>query len=128
MRNQDVLQLAQLLHERAARQLPAAELSRLVARPGATRRVNFQDSVAVEIRYDPVVVQGGEIFTHPDVYRRNAIHTEAVYQALLAAGYDVSNVDHEDVRRYVDRVKGQRVPVVSKLEEVFRNRLAQRAA
>lgn len=124
MLNKDVIALAALIHRRAAPQISATELERLTARPGPTRRVNLQRPVDVTIRYDPVVVEGSEIFAYPDIYNRKAIHTEGVYQALLSAGYDVSQVNHDDVRRYVDRVQGQKAPVVIKLDEAFGGRLA----
>lgn len=125
MRNQDVVQLAKLLHEKAASQISAAELERLAARPGPTRRVNFRTPIEVVIRYDQIAVEREEIFAYPDIYGRNSIHVESVYQALLRAGYDVSGIDHEDVRRYVERAKGQRVPLVLKLDEVFRGKVVQ---
>lgn len=124
MLNRDVIELAALLHERAAPQLSANELERLTARPGPTRRVNFRTGVDVTIRYDPIVVEGSEIFAYPDIYNRNALHTEAVYQALLTAGYDVSQVDHGDVREFVDEARGHKVPVVMKLDDVFKGRVA----
>lgn len=124
MLNKDVIALAALIHERAAPQISDVELGRLTARPGPTRRVNLQHGVEVTIRYDPLVVEGSEIFAYPDIYNRKAIHTEGVYQALLAAGYDVSQVDHDDVRRFVDEVRGQKAPVVMRLDEAFGGRLA----
>jgi murein L,D-transpeptidase YcbB/YkuD len=124
MTNSDVVELARLLHEWAAPHVAAAELDRILARPTATRRVNFRNEIEVVVRYDPIVVEKSEIFAHPDIYGRNAIHTENVYQALMAAGYDVSAVDPADVRRFVDRARGHRVPFVLKLEEAFGGRLA----
>lgn len=127
MRNEDVIELSTLLHERAAPQLSKAELARLAARPGPTRRVNFQKEIPVEIRYDPVAVEGSEIFAYPDIYNRNSLHSESVYQALMAAGYDVATVDHDDVRRFVEKARGQKAPVVMKLDEVFNGRLVSAA-
>ncbi len=124
MLNSDVLELARLLHERAAPQLSERELEALIARPGATRRVNFQTPVDVTIRYDVVEVVRSEIFAYPDIYGRNNLHTENVYQALLAAGYDISNVRHDDVRAFVDRARGVKVPLIVKLDEVFGDTLA----
>ncbi|HUE96298.1 MAG TPA: L,D-transpeptidase [Longimicrobiaceae bacterium] len=127
MLNEDVIELATFLHEHAARQISEAELARLAARPGPTRRVNFQQEIEVVIRYDPVEVVGSEIFAYPDIYNRTAVHTEGVYQALLHAGYDVAAVDHDDVRRFVERARGQKAPVVMKLDEVFNGRLVSAA-
>lgn len=104
MRNDDVVALARLLHERAApRVVPQIDG---ILRSGRTRRVDFQRTIPLRIRYEPVEVAGGEIVVHPDIYRRNALHTEGVYQALMAAGYDVSAVGMDDVRRLIVRATG----------------------
>lgn len=124
MLNEDVVELARLLHDRAAPHVSSAELDRLASRPGGTQRVNFRSEIEVVIRYDPVVVDRSEIFAYPDIYDRDAIHTESVYQALLSAGYDVSQVDHNDVRRFVESARGQKAPVIGKLDDVFGGRLA----
>jgi murein L,D-transpeptidase YcbB/YkuD len=124
MRNSDVIALSKLLHERAAPHVSAAEIDRILARPSQTRHVNFRNEIEVVIRYDPVVVEKGEIFAYPDIYNRNAVHSESVYQALVAAGYDVSKVEHTDVRRFVDRARGLRAPLVVKLDEAFGSTLA----
>jgi murein L,D-transpeptidase YcbB/YkuD len=124
MRNSDVIELAKLLHRHAAPNVSSAEIDRILARPSQTRHVNFRDQIEVVIRYDPVVVEKGEIYAFPDIYNRNAIHPEGVYQALVSAGYDVSNVDHADVRRFVDGARGKKVPVIAKLDDVFGSALA----
>jgi murein L,D-transpeptidase YcbB/YkuD len=124
MLNRDVIELSKLLHEYAAPQVSSNELERILSRPSVTRRVNFQRDVEVVIRYDPVVVERGEIFAYPDVYGYDALHSEGVYQALIAAGYDVATVSHDDVRSFIDRARGIRAPLVLPLEEVFGGRLA----
>lgn len=124
MTNADVIELARLLHERAAPQLSAAELEALASRPGSTRRVDFQTPIEVSIRYDMVTVERSEIYAYPDIYGRNSLHTENVYQALLAAGYDVSGLDHQDVRDFVESARGLKVPLIVKLDEVFGESLA----
>jgi murein L,D-transpeptidase YcbB/YkuD len=124
MRNADVIALAKLLHERAAPQISATELERLAARPGPTQRVNFRSEIEVSIRYDLVEVDRSEIFAYPDIYKRNRVHSESVYQALLAAGYDISEVDAADVREFVERARGIQAPIVMKLDEVFSGRIA----
>ena len=117
MLNEDVIALARLLHERAApsvvRQIDG------ILRSGATRRVDFQETIPLRIRYEPVEVADGSIVVHPDVYGRNAVHPEGVFQALIAAGYDVSNVEWDDVRRLVERARGHDSVVTISLEEAF---------
>jgi murein L,D-transpeptidase YcbB/YkuD len=124
MRNEDVVELALLLHERAAPHVSEDELERIIDRPSDTRRINFREEIEVVIRYDAVAVEDDEIFVYPDIYNRNAVHTESVYQALISAGYDVSNVDFADVRRLVDSARGQKVPVVVEIDDAFRGRVA----
>lgn len=124
MLNDNVVELARLLHERAAPQVTPAQLDRLARPSSNTQRVNFRSEIDINIHYTPVVVDRSEIFVYPDIYERNSIHSESVYQALMTAGYDVSQVEYEDVRRLVDRSKGQRAPLVVKLDEAFRGRLA----
>lgn len=121
MRNEDVVALAKLLHEKAAPHVSATKLNQLTARWGSTERVNFRSDISLTVRYDAVVVDGGEIFAYPDIYDRRAINSEAVYQALLAAGYDVRDLEPAEVRAFVERVKGQRVPVITKIAEAFRS-------
>ncbi len=123
MRNEDVVELSRLLHEMAAPQISSTQLDRLTASFGATQRVNFQNEISLTVRYDPVVVENGEIFVYPDIYSRRAIHSEAVYQALLAAGYDVTHLEPAEVRSYIERVKDQKVPVITRVEEAFTSRL-----
>jgi len=124
MLNRDVIELSRLIHDRAAPHVSSAEIEAILARPSSTRRVNFRRDVEVVIRYDAVVVDRSEIFAFPDIYSRNAIHTESVYQALLAAGYDISGVSHDDVRSFIERARGLKAPLVLKLEDVFTGQLA----
>lgn len=124
MLNSDVIALSRLIHSRAAPHVSGGEIDRILDRPSQTRRVNFREEVEVVIRYDPVAVERNEIFAYPDIYGRNSLHAESVYQALMSAGYDVSNVDPADVRRFVDRARDLRAPLVLRLDEVFGDRLA----
>lgn len=124
MRNEDVIELARLLHERAAPQVSAARLDELARPAAATRRVDFQDEIRITIRYDPVVVEQSEIFVYPDIYARSAVHPESVYQAFLREGYDISELDHSDVRRFAERARGHQAPVVFRIEDTFGRELA----
>jgi len=94
MLNKDVIELSRLIHERAAPQVTKGEIDRILARPSQTRRVNFQESIPFRVSYNPVVVEEGVLRVYPDVYRRDAVHSEGVYQALIAAGYDVNTVSY----------------------------------
>ena len=103
MLNADVIALARLLHRQAAPQVTNAAIDRILANSRTTRTVPFQDSVSLTIRYDPIVVRGDSVHVYPNIYKYNAVHSEAVYQALMAAGYDIKAVKREDVQRLVTR-------------------------
>ncbi len=106
MLNDDAVELATLIHERASA-VTEREIDRILTNTRTTRNVRFTDSVTFTVRYRPVVVEGDDLVVYPDIYRRGAIHTEAVYQALLAEGWDVSRVRAEDVRALVRRARGR---------------------
>jgi murein L,D-transpeptidase YcbB/YkuD len=127
MLNEDVIALARLLHERAAPEISDSDIDRIL-RSGGTRRVNFDNAIPLRVRYDPVEVANGELRVHPDIYRRDAIHPEGVYQALMAAGYDVSNVELRDVRRLVEAAKDRDATYVVALSEAFGGTVAANAA
>lgn len=105
MRNRDVIELATLLHRRAAPTVAPSEIPAILARPTATRNSTFRSPVPLEISYQPVVVRDGELRVYRDVYRRGRIHAEGVRQALMAAGYDVSRLDPAALRGVVAQAR-----------------------
>jgi murein L,D-transpeptidase YcbB/YkuD len=118
MLNRDVVELARLLHERAGATLPVEQID-AVLRSGNTRHSRFRAPVPLVIRYDPVVVADGELRIYPDLYRRNRIHAEAVYQALMQAGYDPTPVDRSAVAQVLERAKGSKAVYRIGLREAF---------
>jgi murein L,D-transpeptidase YcbB/YkuD len=117
MLNSDVIALARLIHERAAPAI-APQIDGIL-RSGRTRRVDLRRSVPFTIRYDPVVVEDGKLVVYPDVYRRNAVHAEGVYQALVRAGYEVGAIPFHEVRGLVERARGRRDVYTIRLDEAF---------
>jgi hypothetical protein len=128
MLDRDVVELATLIHDRARPTLPSARIPAVLREARTTRVSRIQDSVTLVIRYQPVVVEGGELRIYPDIYRRRAVHPEAVYQALLAAGYDVRGIDRADVGAVVRRARGRksvlRVPLAGGLGGAVESRSA----
>jgi hypothetical protein len=119
MHNDHVVELATLLHERAGANVPASAIRGILQNRRVTRNATFQRPVELTIRYDPVVVQGDELRIYPDVYRRNRVHVESVYQALLAAGYDADSVDRASVQRLVQSARGSNRVVTRRVSETF---------
>jgi murein L,D-transpeptidase YcbB/YkuD len=93
MLNDDVVELATLVNDRASPTLASEQIPAVLARPGQTRVSRFQDSVTFVVRYQTVEVVDGDLVIYPDIYGRHTTHTEAVYQALLRAGLDVGRLD-----------------------------------
>jgi murein L,D-transpeptidase YcbB/YkuD len=119
MRNSDAIELATMLHHRAEPTVPATAIRGILARPRQTRWVEFRSPVALTIRYDPVVVRNGELRIYRDFYKHGAVHSEAVYQALVDAGYDASSIDRSTVRSLVRRATASRETLIVPVHEAF---------
>jgi murein L,D-transpeptidase YcbB/YkuD len=105
MLNTDVVALARLIHSRAAPQVTNAQIDRFLAASRTTRTVAFRDSVSLTIRYDPIEVRNDTVHVYPNIYGYNAVHSEAVYQALIAAGYSITGIRSADVQRLLTRAR-----------------------
>lgn len=119
MRNADVIELATLLHRRADPTMPASAIRGVLASHRNTRVSTFRAPVPLVIRYDAVVVRDGQITIYPDFYKRSAVHTESVYQALMQAGYDVSTIDRTAVRGLLRRASTARGVFRAPVQEAF---------
>lgn len=118
MRNADVIELARLVHERAS-SVSQREIDRILAQSRTTRHVRFQKPVEVVIRYDPIVVEDGTLRIYPDIYKYQRIHTEGVFQALVAAGYSVNGLDRGVVRDVLARAAKEKGTFSAKLADLF---------
>lgn len=120
MRNADVIELARLIHEHAASGMSSRDIDRILAQPTNTRAVRFKKPVAVTIRYTPVVVEEGILKIYPDIYGYNAIHSESVYQALMAAGYSLKGVDRKVVQDVLARAsRNKKGSFAAPVAEIF---------
>lgn len=124
MLNDDVIALSRLLHERMAPHVTQGQIDRILSTPRQTRRVNFQESVPVTIRYDLVSVEDGAVNLYPDYYDYRSLHSEAVIQALMRAGYDVGQVSRSDIDRLIERGRGISERVSMTVEEAFGSEVA----
>lgn len=119
MHNRDVIELARFLHARAQPTVAPSEIDGILRRSGTTRWSTFRAPVPLSIRYEPIVVEGGELKVFPDVYGRSRIHTEAVIQALLAAGYQAGSIDRAQVRAVLQRAREAEGAFSVRLGEAF---------
>lgn len=119
MRNRDVIELARFLHTRAEPTVTPAEIDGILRRSATTRWSTFRAPVPLTIRYEPVIVAGDELRIYPDVYDRSRIHTEAVIQGLLAAGYDAASIDRAEIRAVLRRAARAQGAFTVKLADAF---------
>jgi murein L,D-transpeptidase YcbB/YkuD len=119
MLNRDVVALARLLHEHARPTVPPGEIDAILRRSTVTRWSTFRDPVPLTIRYEPVVLEGGSLVVHPDVYGRRRVHSEAVIQALLSGGYDARSIDRAAVGEVLRRAAAARGALRVPIAEAF---------
>lgn len=105
MHNDDVVKLARLLHHRAGPTVRPEAIDGILRQARTTRRSDFAQPVSFVIRYERAVVEDDQLRIYPDLYRRGALHTEGVYQALLAAGYDVRELPRARVQQVIDKAR-----------------------
>lgn len=112
MANEDVIELAQLVHSYGTPGLPGSELKKLVDNSRWSRRIMLPEQVALDIVYDVVEVRHGKLELHPDVYGASGrAKREQAVQALMAAGYDVDRLDDARLTQLVDSSKSGAVSV-----------------
>jgi len=128
MMNNDVVELARTIHARNAGSVSTQEITRLLANPGQNRASRIGVPVPLAIRYDPIVVRGGELRIFPDIYDRSRVHTEGVIQALLAAGYDAGSIDRAAVRRVLADAARAKGTYAVPIDEAFAGLRPSRAA
>ena len=119
MRNRDVVELARLLHRHADPTVAPSEIDGILRRSGTTRWSSFRAPVPLTIRYEPVVVEGDSIRVYPDVYDRSRVHTEAVIQALIGAGFDARSIDRGQARALLARVRDAEGAVAIRISDAF---------
>jgi murein L,D-transpeptidase YcbB/YkuD len=93
MRNQDVMELAQLVLQADGTPVPAATVQALVRNPQATRELALAGRVHVRVEYRLAEVGEDSVTLHPDVYGRAAgRYASQVQEELNEAGADPATV------------------------------------
>jgi murein L,D-transpeptidase YcbB/YkuD len=93
MRNQDVMELAQLVLRADGAPVSEATVQGLVNNPRATRELALAGRVRVRIEYQLTSVETDSLAVHPDVYRRAAgAYTARVANELSTKGQDPAAV------------------------------------
>ncbi|HEX2252570.1 MAG TPA: L,D-transpeptidase [Thermoanaerobaculia bacterium] len=106
MANEDVIELAKLVHRYATPDVAPETLAALEADPKETKEFGLDRPVPLRIVYELVEVRGNQVVVHPDVYRRVSRDdlTEQVVLALAEHGESVLQVDRAHVAELVKDV------------------------
>jgi murein L,D-transpeptidase YcbB/YkuD len=115
MLNEDAIELARLVHRFGTPTMTLDEVEEL-ATDTATRSIQLESPVPIEIRYDLAEIRDGRVIVYRDVYALgNRPLRDEVYLTLAEHGIDTTAVDSARVRSLVRRVepRGNSAPVGS---------------
>lgn len=109
--NEDVIELARIVHKYATPTLKEGVLDRLADSPSETREINFKNSIPFQVVYSVASVQNNFLYVYPDVYGRvkDADYPAQVRDVLAENGIDARRVDQEKLERLVTRGREIRV-------------------
>lgn len=104
MSNDELIELARFIHERASPRVDEALLDRLVASPKQTRKIMLTKPVPFTVIYRVAEVRDGSLFIFPDVYGMvgDALEDQ-VLEVLSDSGVDLDTVDREKLHRLVEK-------------------------
>lgn len=118
MRNRDVVSLAKWLHARRAPHVSERALDAILAAPTQTRSTRLSSPVSFHIRYDLMELVGDTLVFHEDINQRRSLHTEAIVQMLLKAGYDETKASTAEMQAILKRYQ-ERGAMRLSLHEAF---------
>lgn len=88
-----------------ARNLPVTKQEIEAAKNNTDRKViNLNGSVPVDVNYDSMVVENGNLSLYPDVYERKTNTIENLRSKLESNGVDVSKIDEKTLKEMLDKV------------------------
>ncbi len=86
MHNEEAGELAWFLQQRASAQLDPSLRQKYQAQRGRTFWVTLDQSIPVDVIYEPVEVIGGALHLHPDLYGKIGDYTARIRSVLAAYG------------------------------------------
>jgi murein L,D-transpeptidase YcbB/YkuD len=110
MANDDLIELARLLHRRASPRVSARLLQQLVEHPKQTRKIDLTRPVPFAVVYRVAEVRDGNLHIFPDVYDRIGGSLEdQVLEVLRKHGVQPSTVDRAKLQRLVHKARTTKV-------------------
>lgn len=130
MHNADAIALARLVHRFGSPGMTEEDVERLAA-DTATRTIELEIPVSIELRYDRAEVRNDSLFLYRDIYR---LATDPLYDdvvtALVARGVDRANIDTAVVRSVTRNVQrhGTSVPLTRLVRSAIQDTTSSRRA
>jgi murein L,D-transpeptidase YcbB/YkuD len=117
MRNSDVIELAQLVHQYASPKVDGDVLETLIESPSMTRTIRLAKAVTFTAEYNVATVDDGFLILYPDVYKRvKSKVRDEVEKTLRDSGIDIEDVNREHLDRLLEKSSTTRVAI--SLEEL----------
>jgi hypothetical protein len=108
--NEDVIELARLVHKYATPNISDELLDELAANPQETREINFRNSIPFDVVYNVATVQNNFLYVYPDVYDRipeNA-YVAQVKDVLEEHGVRPQDVDDSKLVELIEQAQTTR--------------------
>jgi hypothetical protein len=120
MSNEEVMELARLLHGYAHPNLNERVIEDLAANEKATRTYQISGGIPFKVIYQVAEIRDGNLIIYPDIYNKTADFGAQVRAVLSGHGVDPRHVDREYLNRLVD--KGRTAIVSAAISELTQGR------
>jgi murein L,D-transpeptidase YcbB/YkuD len=117
MSNEEVIELARLIHSYARPDVDEATLATLEANEKQTREFRLNRGVPFEVIYEVAEVRDGNLIIYPDIYGKMGDKFDAMVRAVLMDhGLDQRNTNREHLSRLLE--KGRTTIVSASLDDL----------
>jgi murein L,D-transpeptidase YcbB/YkuD len=114
MRNEDVIELARLVHRYGSPRLGSSLVDRLIGSPAQTRKIALDRPVRLTAFYEVAAVRDGFLIIYPDIYRRVGRKLRDQVETVLEEnGIDPRRVNRARLERLLEKGDDRRRVVMS---------------
>jgi hypothetical protein len=112
MRNDDVIEIARLVHSYASPKVDPDLIDTLEESPSMTRTIRLARPVKFVAEYNVATVDDGYLILYPDVYKRMRSKVrDEVEKTLRENGVDPKRVNRDHLDRLLDKSSTRRVAI-----------------
>jgi murein L,D-transpeptidase YcbB/YkuD len=111
--NDDLIELARIVHKYATPALDTKVLDELAASPQETRQINFRNSIPFDVVYNVATVQNNYLYLYPDVYDQipEKAYIAQVKDVLAEHGIQPHEVDETRIAELMEQAKTTRAVI-----------------